>query len=219
MAFSSPTNAETFTLLELSQGTSFTIGNLEFFDWQVTETTADTSIITVATVDSELLPGFQDNANGELSLPGPEAGLERIVYTFSVATIDQQPLIEGALLSATDFNVMPEAGQTSSEIEIAAAQLGAIELGVLLTDNAGNAANAGSLDPPLDLLTMDSVVEVRLAGPEDAGPATLNSYALLFSVPEPSRSVLGLAALLALAAIRAARRGASSFLPVGERNF
>jgi len=195
IAFSGPTNAATFTLAELDAGQDFTIGNLEFFDWDVDVTTGDTNIITVDTVDSEILPGFVINLNGQMSLSGPEAGVESLSYMFSVRTVDERPLIDGGLLWVTDFHVMPNEGDTLSEIEV---MLG--PLGVILIDDADDPSKSASIFPPLNLLTINNLAEVRLMGPEDAGPAALNSYATLFTiVPEPGTALLlslGLAGLV-----------------------
>ena len=94
LALSGPANAETFTLAELDAGQTFTVGTLQFSDWNFDEifSTVDPSVVTVETIDDPTPPGFTVYSNGELS--GDDSSLE---YEFTVSTTDDEIRIAGGL--------------------------------------------------------------------------------------------------------------------------
>jgi hypothetical protein len=216
IVFSSPANATTFTLEELDQtGESFTIGNLEFFDFDINRTTADTSLLTLSTVDSEFLPGFVINGNGQWSITGfDDGGLpvvpEGLDFSYQVRTVNGQPLIGGALLWANDYSI-----EEATSLNITLTDGGPVDLDVLIFEpfglpvtNLDLPADSVNLNPRLDSLVLQSTMDLSIEGIEGPqGPGVLNSYSMLFPVvvPEPGTALLMGLGLAGLASVGRSR--------------
>jgi hypothetical protein len=192
IAFSSSTNAATFTLQQLSAGTNFTIGNVEFSNWQVSNTTVNTNTITVTTIDDLDMPGFLVELNGEMNLPGPDNGLLGFDLTLDVETVDMQPLLGAVFLQANDFDVMTNLGDTLSEVKLTSVSSSpAFDLDISLNTNLGDADKFSLLSPPVNALALQNLTSVSITGLDAGGHATLNSYEMRFNVvPEPSTALL-----------------------------
>lgn len=197
LVLSSSANALTFTLAELDAGDSFTIGNLEFFDWDIGMTTVDTNIVTLTTVDTDTLPGFMINGNGEFEIEDVQMGDDprMIDYSYSVRTVDQRAVIGGALLWATNYSI-----ENGAKLDITLAdQAGFVDLDVTIFEPFGSPitnldlpADSVNLLPRLSSLTLTGEVVLDLPGLlGSAGPGVLNSYVTLFTVvPESSTGLL-----------------------------
>ena len=134
MAVSSPVNAETFTLDELTRGPGFTIGEVRFTRWEVREASGDPSKITVDTIDDPNLPGFQLNGNGQLA-----DGDAELKYTFDVETTSEQHLILGGQLNLTSHTA-DEDGEISILLQEEDPEPDSLELEVFVNkDRDGDA--------------------------------------------------------------------------------
>jgi len=168
-ALSGPVNAETFTLAELDAGQPFTIGNLQFSDWNFDQvfSTVDPSVVTVETIDDPTRPGFTVFANGELS--GEDSSLE---YKFTVSTTDGLSRIGAGLLELTD-----QTSPAGAEIEVtleedaAAGEEVRLSLAVSVSDFLLDLSDADTV-PLLETLALDA----RASGAD----ADVNSYTTQF---------------------------------------
>jgi serine protease len=173
-ALSGPASAETFTLAELDAGQAFTVGTLEFSDWNFDEifSTVDPSVVTVETIDDPLEPGFTVYSNGELS--GNDSVLE---YEFTVSTTDDEIRMAGGLLALTD-QTSPAGSEINVTLDedVAPGEVARLSLAVTVSDFLLDLSDAGAI-PLLQTFSLDA----RASGAD----ADVNSYTTQFVLIGP----------------------------------
>jgi len=221
VAFSSPANAATFTLAELAAGQDLFAGNLRFFDFSVPESGGDNplNLITVTTIDSDLVPGFAVNGNGLFFQEGDPTfnKPEFLNIEYKVETIGVGPhFIGGALLWANDYSIENGTALHLRLLQQPGPAVGLVDLDVLIAEPFGLPVT--NLDLPADsihflelqsALALRSEMDMRIVVEEAlSGPAVLNSYSMLFPVvvPEPGTALLMGLGLVGMGVVGRSRR-------------
>jgi hypothetical protein len=173
-------------------------------------------LITVETVDSEFVPGFVVNGNGQWSIAGNPDGTPGGIPPFldlnyDVRTVDMQPLIGGAVLWANDYSI-----ENGTRLDLTLADGGSVDLDVTIIEpfglpitNLDLPSDSVNLLPRVDSLALETSMQLSLVGDlGPQGPGVLNSYTMLHPVviPEPGTALLLGMGLAGLVVLRRSRR-------------